>query len=60
MVLLVVYRLIRVVSSRWHFIPSNVVVVDFDLLQGEGRLRLPELLGVHTAPERGVHNLRGM
>jgi len=55
-----VHRLIRVISCYRQFIPSDVVVFDFDLLQGEGRLRLPELLCFHATPERGVNYLRRM
>ena len=58
--MVLVSRPVRVVSCRRKFVPSDVVVVYFDLLEGEGRLRLPELLSVHASPEGGVHYLRRM
>ena len=57
---MLVSRPVRIVSCRRKFVPSYVVVVYFDFLEGEGRLRLPELLSVHASPEGGVHYLRRM
>jgi len=55
---LLVHRSVRIL--HWELVAPDIVVIDLYSLEGECRLRLPELLSVYTPSKRSVHYLRSL